>query len=122
MSFETEIVDYLGGELGQDPFPDSLPEGAVLPAVVYQRIDTQRVRSHDGTSLVGPLFQFSCWASTPLQARALARQVVQAWEARMGFALVTDDRDVPEPNPKLFRRVVDVRLWAGLEMDEPVSS
>jgi hypothetical protein len=118
VSFDSEIVDYLSTELGHDHiYPDSLVEGATLPAVVYQRISTARVRSHDGTSLVGPLYQFACWATTPLAARALARQVIEAWEARMGYALVENDRDMPAPSPKLFRRDVDVRLWDGLDAD-----
>lgn len=125
MSFETEIIDTLVNDVGLDTDhvqADTLAQGTTFPAVTYLRIDTRRVRSHDGTSLVGPLFQISCWGSTPTQARELARAVVQAWDARIGFALVEDDRDVNEPNPKLFRRDVDVRLWAGLELEEPVLS
>ncbi|MDP9301841.1 MAG: DUF3168 domain-containing protein [Actinomycetota bacterium] len=116
MTLESDIVDQLSTDLGHSRiFPAPLPQGTQLPAVVYQRITTARLRAHEGTVLVGPLIQFTCWSNTARDAFDLGRAVVSSWENRLGEALVEDTRDGYEPGAKLYRRDVDVRLWASLD-------
>jgi hypothetical protein len=116
MTLESDIVDQMEIDLGHSRiFPAPLPQGTVLPAVVYQRILTGRLRGHEGTVLVGPLIQFTCWGHSARDANELGREVTASWENRLGEALVEDTRDSYEPAAKLYRRDVDVRLWASLE-------
>jgi hypothetical protein len=116
VTLESDIVDQLETDLGHSRiFPVPLPQGTVLPAVVYQRILTGRLRAHEGTVLVGPLIQFTCWGHSARDAFDLGRAVTASWENRLGEALVEDTRDSYEPAAKLYRRDVDVRLWASLE-------
>lgn len=119
MSIEQDIFDQLSQELGHDRiYPAPLPLAVVYPAVTYVRVATRRVHSHDGTSAVRPLFQFSCWDPSAKQANVLARNLVEFWESAGCF--IEDDRGpFWEPAPKIHRRDLDVRLWASL--DEEVS-
>jgi hypothetical protein len=72
---ETELAAWLeDGELGigDRVFPLTLPQGATLPAIVYQRVSPRSTSTHDGAGgVVSPRFQFKCWASTYAAACAL---------------------------------------------------
>lgn len=120
MSIESNIADGLAIALGHSRiYPPPLPIKVVYPAVTYVRVATKRVHSHDGTSAVRPLFQFSCWDTSALVANELARELVDYWEG-LGCFIEDDRGPFWEPAPKVHRRDLDVRLWAGL--DEEVSA
>jgi len=105
-------------------YPLVFPLGVTLPVLTYQRVSTQRVRVHEGTSLVGALYQVTCWDNTPAGARALAREVVGALEdmtTEAGRALVQNQLEGFAPEQKLHRVIVDVRLWVGLEEEVATS-
>ena len=73
-------------------YPKIRPAKAALPAITYQRITTERVRSHTGPSgLAYPRFQINAWAATWDAANALAVEIRTALDGSIG---TWDDADV----------------------------
>lgn len=92
MSIESGIVTKLTSaatNAGSRIYPLVSPHGAAFPHLLYQRITTLRINSHDGPSgLANPSFQVTCIATTHLAASTLADQVRQALD---GDASTWDD-------------------------------
>ena len=66
-------------------YPKVLPHDCTLPAVTYQRITTERVRSHTGPSgLAFARFQVNSWAATYAAAEALAIEIRTALDNGVG--------------------------------------
>lgn len=63
-------------------YPLVLPRNANIPAVVYQTIDTPRIRTHDSgpAALAAPRFQLASWGKTYTQAKSVAKQVRLAFD------------------------------------------
>ena len=85
-----------------------LPQTPVLPAIVYQRIDTRREHDHDGPDgLPRPRMQITSWATTPAGAYELAAAVRQRLDGYAGTwgtlavssCLCVGERDVEDPEP-----------------------
>lgn len=112
--------------IGGRVHPQKLPQQPVLPAISFQRITTDRVRSHDGPSgLAAPTFQFNCWASDTesksgyQQAKDLVnalrllidgfRGVSQGVNIRAVF--VEDDRDDQDEDRVFERIMLDAVIW-----------
>lgn len=116
MSFETDLFAALVASdvVDERVYPVVLPQGVSYPAITYQRVSTARIRAHEGTSLVGPLFQVTCWHTSPVVARDVKRGVVEALEGTYQ-CLVENTLEMFEPETKLTKVIIDVRLWAGLE-------
>jgi len=108
-------------EVAERVYPSVLPLGkqdeVQLPAVTYQRVSTLRIRSHDGTSLLGPLYQITCWDSTSSGARALGRDVIDLYEPMIGLAYIENHLETFAPEQKLFAVIIDVRVWEGSEQE-----
>ncbi len=68
--------------VGQRIYPDAIPEDQPLPAVVYVRSNTERIRSTSGRNF-GEWVDMSvqCWAETRSQADAVADAVIDAVES-----------------------------------------
>jgi hypothetical protein len=121
VTIDSDVFDVLTGIAGAgNVFPDALPllpKGASnpLPAITYLRVSTQRVRSHEGDSMIGALYQCTCWDATALGARALGREVAAEWASRIGQARVENEFDHYDPGQKLYARIVDVRVWTNQE-------
>lgn len=65
---DTDVTTLLGSRM----YPDTLPQGATLPALVYQRIDTPRTHVHGEASVLPrPRIQMHFWATT----------LAKCWEA-----------------------------------------
>jgi hypothetical protein len=113
-------------------YPLTLPQGAVLPAVVYQLVGGEgplhsHADAHDGTSPQGPAYQRSrvqlgCWADSARAAEVLAAEVESAVDGFIGTwgavpvasALVDTSLDDWRPDVGRFRRIVDVLVqWKG---------
>jgi len=63
-------------------YVEQLPAKSTLEAIVYQVISTKRERAMGADpGLAHTYFQFSCWAETYLEARAVAKQVRLALQA-----------------------------------------
>jgi hypothetical protein len=121
-----KIYPYLSGIpgvvaiVGQRIWPDRLKQGGtgetVVPAIVYQDISTIPAYSHSGNSgLDDAVYQFACWAKTPLEAHALAAQVRAVFDGvttvvngTMFTAFVDGSRSSPDAETGLERVLVDV--------------
>lgn len=110
--------------IGARVYPDRIPQGATLPCLVYQRIDTARDLSHDtsgiGSDLAHPRFQFNAWATTKSSAKAINEQVRSALNGKRGTiatgvsinaALVADERYRYETETTLHTYESDFFIW-----------
>jgi len=118
MSIESEIFDELRATFDRVLPAGKVELGTLMPCVTYQRISTRRLRSHDGTSAVQPLFQIDCWADSALSARVAGGDVIEIFEPQIGHYMIDDDRGPRwDPDAKLYRRTVDVRVHTGAESE-----
>lgn len=101
-------------------YPARLPQNGTLPAVTYQRIAGVPEISHDGAvNLTRSRIQIDCWALTYSAMASLAAAIEAAlsgYVGAMGSTPSTATRvlniiDLPEPEPKLWRRLLDVAIW-----------
>ena len=127
MSFESGLVSYLKAHaglnalIGQRVYPLHLPQGAGVPAVVYQKVSPRRrVRSHTGRSgLVQARYQLSAWGQTYKEALDVGAQLFAAldeYAGAMGTETVEHSRvdnevDMYEPETGLYRELVEVVIW-----------
>ena len=103
-------------------FPNLIPQGQNLPAVVYQRISGSGDRDTNGAlNLYWPTFQFTCSADTFATMVILANAVKTALEGFTGTkASVTlsnieliDEGDMPNLSDvkNVFMRRLDFKFW-----------
>jgi len=95
-------------------YPSRLPEDPTLPALVYHRINSPPMYSHDGRGAVGEhTIQIDCYAASYTTAETLADQVVTAtdsWGALLnGSAQVIAQHDGYVVDPQHRRQIVEVR-------------
>ena len=125
-SIDPAIVSYLAamGVADERVYPQVLPQGATLPAVVYQRVDTTVTQPHgEPATLPRPRYQFTCWASTFEGARQTADEVLAAldgfwgtmgngkeYEVEVESALLKDVRDYYDPDTELWNRQLDFQI------------
>lgn len=77
----TDITDLCSTRI----YPDFLPEGVTFEAIRYRMTSETGVSAHDGPiGLYKHNVQFDCYASTGLEAEALARAVRQNIEGYRG--------------------------------------
>ena len=106
-------------------YPIYLPESATLPAITYQIISKSDVNTADGpVGLVTQRIQFTCFATTYIDAIALATAVRAAIGGYSGTTgsivfrsiLLTDQGDIPMISPdsdshRRYGRRVDFEIW-----------
>ena len=120
-SFESYLTGYAGltALISTRVYPLIIPQGATLPCVTYQRIDTPRTLTHGDSGATGtlarPRIQFSSWAATLSEAMAIAYQLRAALNGKtgsMGTApynitvraiLVDNEMQDYEPETQLWR-------------------
>lgn len=99
MSLEADLFTSLthhaglAALIGARLYPDAVPQGATLPALVYQRISTPRQHAMgSGCPVVTsrPRLQFTCWATTAAGALSLCEQLRAALQAS-GYAVTFDN-------------------------------
>lgn len=113
MSVEAQAVAALTAA-GITAYPMKAPTGASPPFVVYQRISTDPLRSHDGTQMEQTRLQVTCWAEKYNQALSTAETVKQALDLnQLHFKISTKagEFDMVEPEVNLYRRVLDFLIW-----------
>lgn len=116
MSIESLLFTSLTGNSGLRSlisarlYPDVLPQGATLPAVVYQRISTPRQHTFGAGCPVAvsrPRLQYACWAATPAAALAVCEALRSALQAS-GYAVTFDsETTMREPESGLYVRYLD---------------
>jgi len=125
MPFEEGLFAYLDGypgltlEVGSRIYPILIPQEATFPLVTYTRISTPRLHEFERSFLPHPRFQFDCWAESYNRAKDVAAQVRAALDLYGGamgaytvrVSLVDDERDVYEPETKLWHVIVDAIIW-----------
>jgi hypothetical protein len=101
-------------------YPNELPQGAALPAIVYQRISTVRFSTHDDAPdkerLARPRIQLTCWAEDPDAAEDLGDEILSALSGlkdtidgiRIDAVLIENDLGDQEPDSGRHRRIIDV--------------
>ena len=112
MSLETALRTFVLADAavtslaGTRMYPRKLPQTPVLPAIVYQRIDTRRMHDMAGPDgLPRPRFQVTCWASNVGDAVTLAAAVRGrldgyrgAWgDVTVGSCLCVGESDADDP-------------------------
>lgn len=112
---DSEVFDALSSIA--NAYPDSIPLGAVYPLIVFKRVTTLRERSHDGTALIRPRYQFTCWATgpSPTPAKDLGRQVVAYFEPDLTCQIENHFDGGFSPDQKLYSVIVEVRFAAHSE-------
>ena len=113
--------------IGTRTYPMKIPQGAILPCLVYQRISTPRIMTHDDAGATGtlayPRFQFDAWAATQKVAKAITDQVRAYLNGKTGeigtapnnitirAALVDGEVPTYDPETKLYRSRSDYIIW-----------
>ncbi len=102
-------------------YPDHLPQGsnpqaAAFPALVYERLGTDRVYSLSGyANLERADVAISCWAETVNGARTLANNVHTAMQGATAFnAILLSDNNEAEILPDeniIYRTVLNFSIW-----------
>jgi hypothetical protein len=116
--------------VGDRVYPLTLPQGAVLPAVVYQLVGGEgplhsHGDAHDGAgaSFQRSRVQLACWAESARAAEQLATEVVAAVDGFTGTwgavpiasALVDTALDDWRPDVGRYRRLLDVLVqWTRI--------
>ena len=128
MTIKDEIFTRLTGHSGLSAlidkrvFPGKLPQKYTLPAIVYQKITSPHLYSHDGEAgLAFPRFQVSCMADDPDEAEDVAIQVQAALSGYSDKELTTpveasfllNELEDYEPDTKIYRVIMDFRIWHG---------
>ena len=88
MSAETDLYAVLSGRaqltalVGSRIYPDAIPEGDVLPAVVYQRIMTSPITTIGNVTVAEEVhFGVTAWAETRTASDAVADEIAAALSA-----------------------------------------
>lgn len=117
MSFESALFTALTGNAGLSTliaarlYPDALPQGAVLPAIVYQRVSTPRTQVLGATQAVAvsrPRFQFSCWATSASGALAVCAALRTALLATSYPVTLDSEYTLRDTDTNYSRRNLDV--------------
>lgn len=105
-------------------YPDFLPEGRPVPAIVYQLFMTDRPYHLGGqATLVAPRIQLSCWSDDPDERATLAELVrnrISGYQGNLGglspqgetegIKIVNQFHDY-ESETNRFRALLDVKVW-----------
>jgi hypothetical protein len=94
-----------------------IPQDSLMPAIVYQAIAGNRLRSHSGSSgFAKTVFQVSCFSDDGTEAKALAEEVRKALECYHGgdvfVIFVEGPQSIYDPQTQLFYEILTVRISA----------
>jgi len=106
--------------IGNRFYPDTKPQGAVLPAMTYQRISTPRITTLKGTNtLAYPRFQLTVFAKNAADRAALKAAIRQTYAgysdlAAGGFIdriLLDSEDDTYTPETSTYTSMIDLIVW-----------
>lgn len=120
MTFEADLKAHLqvaaiGAVVADRIYPLIRPQGAVVPAITYQRLSGVPQTDLDG--LDGSLFeircQIDCYSESFVTSRGLAELVrARLQTAAATFsAIVNLDQDFFEEDTRLYRTALDCSFW-----------
>lgn len=124
MSIESDMYAHLSIDgnlaplIGTHLYPDVLPQGATLPAVVFARISTPAYNVFGTGGAIGcrPRFQYTIWCSAENEASretitVALRTALRAFRtAHLQSVIFENERDSHEPETGLWRRDIDALL------------
>lgn len=102
--------------IGARVYPESLPQGATLPCLVYTRVSTQRWQTLGSAQTVvasRPRFQFTCWALSAAGAVAVAEALITQLRGTSYAVTIENETVMRDPDTNLHRRDVDVFVLHG---------
>lgn len=121
MSLESDLRAYLLTQTGVTDlvstriYPNRLPDGPTLPAVVYQRISTNHALASGNVPLVRARIQVDAWAERYEDVSAIGAALHTALDmvsATGLHALIPeDDDDGFDVEALLHRRRIDMFVW-----------
>ena len=127
MAIQNHIYTRLSGYAGLTAlvglriYPVVAPESPVYPLVIYTLISPDKPKTSGGTSgnQIAALYQFSCWADTYASARAVADQIIAAFEDYSGtsdstviqFSFYESENEMFEPTTKKHFIAIDFMIW-----------
>ena len=87
MEINEALYSYLSGYAGLTAlisnriYPDILPQNTPYPAITYQKISENEIDTfNQPTTLMVPIYQFSCWGSTRSSSEAVSKQLRLAFK------------------------------------------
>jgi len=108
-------------------YPIMFPDGATMPCVTWQRVDTPYTHTMDTAGATGtltrPRFQFDVWAETPLAAKTIQDQLRAALNGRRGAtgagsvtatiraSLAQNETIERDPPTRLYRGISEFFIW-----------
>lgn len=113
MSLELKLVDLLQGR-GAKVFPMAAPENEPYPLIVYQIISTLVIRAHEDHVMDRNRVQVSIWSKKYEDCVTLAgsiRSDLDRNKTDFKLSLLDGMFDTPDPEPGLYRRVLDFLIW-----------
>lgn len=115
MTIESSLYGVLSGIV--TTFPVTAPDSQAAPFCIYSRVSSSPNNNLAGGApgLERIRYQIDVHATTAAQARSLAASIKSALGALTtpGFeGYIVDDRDLYEPDVKLFRAMIDWECWA----------
>lgn len=114
MSIKAGLYSFLTGStpiaavVGTRVYPMLVPQGAAYPAITYQIVSNNHIRSHGGSSQLAYVrVQINSWAATAAAAdslQELIRNRMDGYAGTMGSVTVQScfldgERDAFEPSP-----------------------
>lgn len=107
---QSSVAALIGARL----YPQTLPQGATLPAMTMTLISRVGEQGHSNGGLALRRWQFDCWGESQADADAVADALVAAMDATAdvaaGPSFVENDIDQYEPETQRWRRIVDVMV------------
>lgn len=111
---EEVLVDVLQ-RAGLTVYPMRVPTDASFPCVVYQRISTDDIKSHDGEIVLSsPRFQLTCWDEnylTVIETAEAVKSVMDFNQVDFKLSYRDGEIDMLEEEVNLYRRVLDYIIW-----------
>lgn len=73
--------------VGKRIYPDDLPQNPTYPAVTFIQVSEDEIDTlhQPASTMIGATYQFDCWATTRVGAKAVARQIRAAWKNYSGI-------------------------------------
>ncbi|MFA5387046.1 MAG: DUF3168 domain-containing protein [Candidatus Paceibacterota bacterium] len=128
MSIEASIISQLitSGIVSDRVYPQSLPQGGVLPAIAAFRVSGAPLYADDGEAgLAADRLQIDCWSNTYTSAKTVATGVKTALSAlrdvtietiMIQYIMIESERDFRESGSSaaeyLYRTSVDIIIWS----------
>lgn len=117
MTVETDILAALTGIVSGRVFPDIAPVKTARPYITFQQIGGQTLQPLDNSlpDKKNGRFQVDVWASTRLQAAAIALQVEAALVGSVVFTCraIGAHANRHEPDDGLYGTTQDFSVWSS---------